>query len=136
MPPRLQGLTSFLTYVPDITVPRLQCPPAVTYEYFNSTGVQVEARWPDVSVTDNVGVARIQFDPPNGTAILIHRITTVTVTAWDAAGNKATCSFLYQAERKWDSFFPKRTNKLESCSLYGFVGIVSFLACVLFVFIV
>ena len=70
------------------------------YDYFNSSDIQVDARYPDIPATDNMAVDRVQFDPPNGTTIFIHRIVMVTVSAWDEAGNKATCSFLYQAERK------------------------------------
>ena len=90
----------FLYLVSDMTAPRLQCPPDVVYDYFNSSEIQVDARYPYVAATDNVAVARMEFDPPNGTTIYIHRIVMVTVSAWDEAGNKATCSFLYQAERK------------------------------------
>lgn len=83
-----------------MSVPRLHCPPAVVYDYFNSSDIQVEARYPDVPATDNVAISRVEFDPPNGTTVFIHHIVMVTVTAWDSAENKATCSFLYQAERE------------------------------------
>ena len=59
---------------------------------FNITSnLPVEVIWPNGYATDNVGVASLTFNPPNGTRFMSDSRTKVTMVATDRAGNNASC---------------------------------------------
>ncbi len=84
----------------DTTPPVLTCPTRTVTKYFNTTSYVVVAQYPVVEVTDAVGIASVTYEPANGTNVYMRQPTTVTVTASDTSGNKASCQFTYVAERE------------------------------------
>jgi spore coat protein CotF len=57
----------------------------------------VVVNYPAPTATDNCSVPSVVCNPPSGSAFPVGTVTTVTCTATDASGNKATCSFTVSA---------------------------------------
>jgi spore coat protein CotF len=57
----------------------------------------VIVNYPTPTATDNCSVPSVICNPPSGSAFPVGAVTTVTCTATDASGNKATCSFTVSA---------------------------------------
>ncbi len=69
--------------------PTLSCP-----KNFNiSSDFNVTVNWKGGYATDNIGVASVTFDPPNGTRFPSDSKNKITLTAVDTSGNKASCIF-------------------------------------------
>ncbi|CAH1795054.1 unnamed protein product, partial [Owenia fusiformis] len=106
--------------------PRVQCPQEKVVDLHNTTSFVVPARFPDVIATDNVGVVRVVYDPPNGTIVQMRRYLTVTVTAYDEAGNQGACSFNYEAIPagcpEWSLQKPENGDRSCSATIGGATG--------------
>ncbi|MFP2911941.1 HYR domain-containing protein [Pyxidicoccus sp. 3LFB2] len=77
--------------VVDSTPPSLTCPANQVVEATGPSGAQVT--YPPATVTDDVTASpTVTYSPPSGSTLPLGT-TTVTVTAEDAAGNQATCTF-------------------------------------------
>ncbi|WP_159447552.1 SdrD B-like domain-containing protein [Maribacter arcticus] len=76
---------------PDTEDPVVTCPGAITVA--NDAGVcGAVVTFDDATATDNVGVVSLSYSVPSGSLFAVG-ITTVVVTATDAADLTATCSF-------------------------------------------
>jgi uncharacterized delta-60 repeat protein len=85
--------SSFTVEVRDSTAPVVLAPPAPAALTTGVGGtVSLPDYRPDAAATDALGVASLAQDPPAGTLVL-PGVTTVTITATDAAGNVGTTSF-------------------------------------------
>uniref|UniRef100_A0ABM0MZ98 Uncharacterized protein LOC100378937 n=1 Tax=Saccoglossus kowalevskii TaxID=10224 RepID=A0ABM0MZ98_SACKO len=60
--------------------------------------LEIDIIYPHATATDNVGIASITYEPPNGTTVSNVNYLTVTVTAQDMSGNEATCEFVAWVE--------------------------------------
>ena len=76
------------------------CPSETYKDMVNSTDYLVRANFPRVPATDNVGVVGLSYLPSNGTWVAMKNYIIVYVFAWDAAGNNASCTFSYEAQRE------------------------------------
>lgn len=77
---------------PDVTAPALTCPASVTVRASGPDGADVS--YPPATVTDERGeTVTPTYSRASGSRFPVGE-TTVTVTAEDAAGNEAQCSFL------------------------------------------
>jgi hypothetical protein len=85
------GQCSFTITVVDNEAPKINCPTDIT---INSSPGQASAlvNFPSPRITDNCGIDRVVFDPPTGSLFPIGT-TTVSLTAFDISGNRATCFF-------------------------------------------
>jgi len=81
---------SFTVTVGDTTPPALSVPGDLTVEANSPMGAIVN--YPAATATDAVGVTSITYSKATGTTFLLG-LTTVTVTAKDAAGNTSSGSF-------------------------------------------
>lgn len=75
----------------DAEAPVVRCPANVTVDV-PSTQCSAVANYPAATVTDNVSGAIVACAPPSGSTFSVG-VTTVTCTATDVAGNRATCAF-------------------------------------------
>jgi uncharacterized protein (TIGR03382 family) len=88
-----QGRTascSFAVTVRDTTAPTLSCPADVTVDATSTTGATVT--YPPATASDSVSNATVSYSKASGTHFDVGS-TPVSVTATDAAGNSASCSF-------------------------------------------
>lgn len=77
----------------DKTPPQMNCPSKITAE--NKQGLcGAFVTYPPLA-TDNIGVTKLECDPPSGSLFGVG-VHTVQVAAEDAAGNRATCAFEVQ----------------------------------------
>jgi uncharacterized repeat protein (TIGR01451 family) len=74
----------------DAENPTIICPASQTVEFTSDAGAVVN--YPGPSAADNCPGVTASCSPPSGSTFRIG-VTTVTCTATDASGNKATCSF-------------------------------------------
>jgi ELWxxDGT repeat protein len=81
---------AFEVVVVDTSPPVLACPSAVVAEATAPTGAVVT--YPAATASDPVGVATVAYSAPSGTTFAVGN-TVVTVTASDATGNSAACTF-------------------------------------------
>jgi hypothetical protein len=86
-----QTACSFTVSVKDQEPPTIQCPADVTVEPPPGQCADVVS-FPSPVVTDNLPGLTVIISPPSGSTFP-SGTTTVTVTATDAAGNRAACSF-------------------------------------------
>lgn len=87
---------TFPVTVQDTTPPVLRCPP---YTFIEASGTgSVEVQYPEVVASDTLSPVSIAFDPPNGSALPIGDVTSVTVTATDQVGNTKSCQFKVAVE--------------------------------------
>jgi len=77
--------------VVDQTPPSLSCPADLVVEATGSTGAVV-AYPPATATDDRTANPTVTYSPPSGSTLPLGN-TTVTVTARDAAGNQASCTF-------------------------------------------
>jgi hypothetical protein len=84
------GIGSFTVTVQDTTAPVVTAPANVTATATGSTGAVVT--YPAATATDAVGVTGLTYSQASGTTFPVG-VTTVTVTAKDAAGNTGTKTF-------------------------------------------
>lgn len=76
------------TFLPtDKEPPVTSCPKNVNISSDFSTVV----KWGQGYATDNVGIASLVFNPPNGTKFDSETRNTVVMTATDTSGNNASC---------------------------------------------
>jgi len=75
----------------DGTPPSLSCPADLAVEATGSTGAVV-AYPPATATDDRTANPTVTYSPPSGSTLPLGN-TTVTVTARDAAGNQASCTF-------------------------------------------
>ncbi|HYE15769.1 MAG TPA: alpha-amylase family glycosyl hydrolase, partial [Pyrinomonadaceae bacterium] len=96
-----------LSSVPgDLTPPVITCPANVEqFATLNSAAVVNYS----VSASDETSGVTITSSRPSGTAFPVGT-TTVSVTATDAAGNRATCSFKVTITYNFSGFFPPVEN--------------------------
>ena len=88
-----EGLTAtdiVSVIVQDTTPPTITCPVNITAEATSSTGATVG--YPPATATDTVSTPTIVYSQASGTVFPLGQ-TSITVTASDAAGNSASCSF-------------------------------------------
>src|SRR3989338_5395664 len=88
-----EGLTAtdiVSVIVQDTTPPTITCPVNITAEATSSTGATVG--YPPATATDTVSTTTIVYSQASGTVFTLGQ-TSITVTASDAAGNSASCSF-------------------------------------------
>ena len=85
---------SFAVSGPDTTAPIVSARPAEVREASSASGAMVT--FGASTVTDNVGVASVEYVPASGSVFPLGN-TVITVTARDAAGNTGTGSFLVNA---------------------------------------
>ena len=83
--------TTFQVTVQDTTAPVLTVGPNVVVEATSSAGATVT--YPAVSATDAVSGVTISYSPPPPGGVFPIGVTTVVVTATDAAGNHSSKSF-------------------------------------------
>ena len=78
----------------DVEKPVVECPDPRDAEFRVETQAQLKVKFDElVKASDNVGIAQTIFRPPSGTTLRVGR-TPVKFTAFDAAGNSASCDFL------------------------------------------
>jgi hypothetical protein len=87
------GSCSFTVTVKDTQAPAITCPPNITALTAGPNAGSVAVNYPAPSVSDNCPGATVQCAPASGSTFPVGS-TTITCTATDAAGNKASCSFL------------------------------------------
>ena len=88
-----EGLTAtdvVSVIVQDTTPPTIACPANLTVEAASSAGAIVN--YPLATATDTVSTPTIVYSQASGTVFPLGQ-TSITVTASDAAGNSASCSF-------------------------------------------
>ena len=83
--------TTFQVTVQDTTAPKVTVPANVTVEATSSAGAT--ASYGAASATDAVGVASLSYSPPPPGGVFPIGVTTVIVTATDAAGNHSSATF-------------------------------------------
>ncbi|XP_022107734.1 hyalin-like [Acanthaster planci] len=69
------------------------CPTGVT-AYVSAAVTSVRVTWTEPTATDNSGVVPMLASNPSVNSIFPLGLTTVTYTATDGAGNRATCAFV------------------------------------------
>ncbi|MFP2903622.1 ELWxxDGT repeat protein [Pyxidicoccus sp. 3LFB2] len=80
-----------LAVPPDTTPPTVTCPASLSVEVQSTSGAPVS--YPPATVTDNApGLPTLAYSQASGT-VFPFGATVVTVTATDAAGNAASCTF-------------------------------------------
>ncbi|XP_041364224.1 uncharacterized protein LOC121379643 [Gigantopelta aegis] len=87
-------------YLIDNIAPRITCPSDVVIELYktNKSDVEFNLQHLVINASDYSGIARLDFTPPLGTLIRLLEAFVVTVTAYDYAGNSASCEFVYEAQ--------------------------------------
>ncbi|AKQ63740.1 Branched-chain amino acid ABC transporter, amino acid-binding protein [Myxococcus hansupus] len=81
---------TFQVEVRDTTPPALTCPSDIRQTSDDASGATVTFTLPQA--TDNVSTPTVTASPPSGSTFR-HGSNTVTVTATDASGNEARCTF-------------------------------------------
>ena len=84
----------------DVTPPSIECPTELYVEYHNTSDMSVPMTYPYIPISDYVGVVDVTYNPPEGTMVNMRVPITVTVRAYDAAGNMDTCDFIYIGQRE------------------------------------
>lgn len=82
---------TFNVTVVDNEAPKITCPSDITATLALGQSTAI-VNFPTPIVTDNCGVSSVVFSPVSGSAFAIGT-TKVTLSAFDQAGNKSTCSF-------------------------------------------
>ncbi|XP_013401500.1 uncharacterized protein LOC106167302, partial [Lingula anatina] len=101
----------------DIHPPVMYCPANPVMVNVTTDVQQVPASYPldTVQIRDYSGIASVVYDPPNGTMVIVGEPMTVTVTTIDAAGNNASCTFIFLIEPAgcpdWTLIPPQNGNK-------------------------
>ncbi|GHH03856.1 kelch repeat-containing protein [Comamonas sp. JC664] len=85
-----QASCTFQVEVRDTTPPALTCPANLQQTSDDASGAAVTFTLPEA--TDDVSTPTVTASPPSGSTFR-HGSNTVTVTATDAAGNEARCTF-------------------------------------------
>ncbi|MFP2895226.1 ELWxxDGT repeat protein [Corallococcus sp. 4LFB] len=81
---------SFVVKVRDTTPPQVTCPPAQEVVASGDKGGAVE--YGAAQATDAVSTVTLSYSPPSGSTLPVGQ-TSVELTASDASGNSASCSF-------------------------------------------
>lgn len=81
---------TFTVTVQDTTAPKLTCPADISVTNAPPEGTAVD--YPAATSSDLVSTPAVSYSQPSGTIFPVGT-TPVTVTATDASGNSATCSF-------------------------------------------
>eukprot|EP00794_Sanderia_malayensis_P018983 gene18983-20890_t len=80
---------TFSVTVIDAEPPTVVCPSS-----FNITSdLATELFWSNGHATDNIAVESVSFNPPNGSKFTSGSINEIVMTAFDSAGNSASCRF-------------------------------------------
>lgn len=82
---------SFTINVVDREAPKIACPSDIVATLSPGQATAV-INFPNPVITDNCGLSRFTFSPASGFAFPIGN-TTVTLTAFDQAGNRSSCTF-------------------------------------------
>lgn len=88
----------------DIRKPKVFCQESVFIDYIktaNGKNSKVKSNFPIINYTDENPVKTIGYIPPNQSLVSLMKPIAVTFFAQDIAGNNATCSFNYMAQRNF-----------------------------------
>ena len=91
------AMCTFTVTVRDTTAPQLTCPP--NQEAFTSAPSGIAVTYSEATATDAVSTATVAYSHASGATFPMGE-TAVTVTAVDAAGNPATCTFTVTVSKK------------------------------------
>ena len=72
----------------------------MVFEHYNTSDPFANSVYPTVLSSDNVGIVKEEFFPPEGEIISMRKELIVQYTATDDAGNEASCFFTFVALRK------------------------------------